>query len=195
MRTTLGVLGYEVEAGDFWTDGNNKNRRLRVDVGQTSFFAGREFRTFKEFYSTDGTQIAAGATYVVRAVVPINIILAGLELNFDNGVIRCRTVVGGTPGGTFSEVLPIFARNTMTERPAPFYTPQVALTAGGTHTGGTVLDTLRLKVENATGGASSVGSSEGDERGVVAGTYYFLLQNISAGIAEGTFKARWEERP
>lgn len=33
---------------DLMTDGGyGESRRVRVDVGQTGFFAGREFRTFK----------------------------------------------------------------------------------------------------------------------------------------------------
>jgi hypothetical protein len=168
---------------------DSKAPRIRVDVGQTGFFAGREFRTFKKL------NIANAATYVVRAVVPIDIILFGLELVIDNGHVEMYTKVGGVAGGAFAENLPIFNRNNMASRPTPLYTPQVLLTAGGTHSGGTELDIVRLKVENSSGAASSVGSTESDERGVAANTYYFVLSNIGSGIVEGTFKARWEERP
>lgn len=169
--------------------GNGVNPRLRVDVGQTSFFAGREFRTFKKL------NIANGTSYTVKAVVPINIILAGLELVIDNGHVEMTTYVAGTPGGVFSETLPILPCNTMTERPVTLYLPQVVLTAGGTLAGGTPIDIVRLKVENSSGSAASVGGKVSDERGVGANTYHFVLSNISSGIVEGTFKARWEERP
>lgn len=179
---------------DLYTDGSyGPNRRLRVDVGQTGFFAGREFRTFKEFSEPD-TEIANAATYVIKAVVPVDVILFGLECIIDNGHIKIETVLGGTEGGTFSETLPILPRNLMSERPTPLYTPLVVLTGGGTHTGGTVIDVIRLKVENSSGAASSVGAEQGDERGIAAGTYYFRLSNIGTGVVEGTFKARWEER-
>ncbi len=72
---------------------------------------------------------------------------------------------------------------------------QTALTAGGQHTGGTELDVIRLKVENASGAAASVGSAPQDERGIAPGTYYFRLENIGQGAATGTLKLRWEERP
>lgn len=171
--------------------------RLRVDSAQTSFFEGREFRTFKEL------NIAASATYVIKAVVPLNIILFGLEVALDSGNLRLGTYVGGTPGGTFSETLPIFNANNMslgTDRRRSYsglaYTPQVALTAGGTHTDGTELDVIRLLVANASGQAASVGNAPQNERGVAANTYYFRLLNLSGSAAiTGTFKARWEERP
>lgn len=176
---------------DIMTDGGNgPNRRLRVDVGQTGFFAGREFRTFTEI------NIAASTTFVVKAEVPINVILFGLKVVIESGQLRLATVAGGTAGGTFSGTLPIFARNNMTERPEPFYTSQVVLTSGGTHTGGTEIDVFRLKVNANTNQASTVGAESGDERGVAAATYYFRLQNLSATDAVvGVFSARWEERP
>lgn len=175
---------------DLLTDGGTgPNRRFRVDVGQTGFFAGREFRTFRRL------NITAGAIVVIKAVVPINIILFGLEANIYQGLLDVETVVGGTEGGTFSEALPIFPRNTMSERPTPIYTPLVVLTAGGTHTGGTVLDPLVVKAADNSNFAASVGSQSSDERGVGAGTYYIRLTAVTGqGDVLGTFKARWEER-
>lgn len=162
------------------------NPRLRVDVGEPSFFSGRQFRTYKEL------NIPLSTEYVIKAVVPLDIILYGLELELISGEMKLETVVGGTEGGAFSETLPIFPRNTMSERPTPLYTPQTVLTAGGTHTGGTVLDLLWTKTADNAQFAGSVGQVPGDERGVGAGTYYFRLNAIIA--ATGTFKARWEER-
>ena len=172
-----------------WQNGAGPNQRLRVDVGQTGFFAGREARTFREI------DLATGTTLVIKAVVPINIILFGLSLFLTNGSVKVETMVGGTEGGTFSETLPIFPRNTMSERPSPFYTPVVTLTAGGTHTGGTVLDVLLAQTTNVGSQSASVGVETGDERGVGAGTYYFRLTASGSGNSIGVFKARWEERP
>lgn len=173
------------------TDGGieGNNPRLRVDVGQTGFFDGREFRTFKEL------NIAASAVYVIKAVVPLNVILFGLEAVIEAGHLKLETCVGGTEGGVFAETLPIFKRNNMSTAPA--YTGVVVLTAGGTLTGSpTILDITRIKTNNISGQASSVGSVEGDERGIAVGTYYFRLTNLSASdIITGTLKARWEERP
>lgn len=159
------------------------------------FAQGRQFRTYKEFSSESGGGIPEGSTYVMRAIVPTNIILTGLELALDNGFIRLRSVAGGAGGGTFSEGIPVYPRNTMTDVPAPVYQSVVNLTGGGTHTGGgTVLDVLRVKVENSIGAAATVGGFQSDERGIGPGTYYFLFSNIGQGIAEGVFHAQWTER-
>jgi hypothetical protein len=160
--------------------------RIRVDVAQTGFFAGTEFRTFRRL------SIAAGASLVIRAVVPIDVILFQLALELVDGWVDVETVTAGTPGGSFSETLPIFRRNNMSV--APVVVPQVVLTAGGTHTGGTVLDVLAARASGATAQASSVGNHLTDERGIAPGTYYFRLTNPGSGTATGVFRAWWEER-
>jgi hypothetical protein len=183
------VVGGTVNPSDILISGGGitgTNPRIRVDVGEPSFFDGRQFRTFKEL------NIALAATYVIKAVTTKNIILYGLELFLTSGEIKLSTVTGGTEGGTFSETLPLFPRNTMSERPTPIYTSTTVLTAGGTHTGGTILDLLWEKTADNSNFAASVGAVPGDERGVGAGTYYFRLNAIVA--ATGVFKARFEER-
>lgn len=172
---------------DLLTDGGTgPNRRLRVDVAQTGFFAGREFRTFREL------NLTLGETYVVRAVVPVNIILFANVLTLTSGEVKMYTSVGGTEGGTFSETLPILPRNTMSERPTPVYTPVVTLNAGGTLTGETNIDIVWVKAADNTNFAGNVGGQLGEERGVGANTYHFKLQAISA--ATGVWSAWWEER-
>lgn len=158
--------------------------RLRVDVGQTSFFEGREFRTFKEW------SVPITAAYVVRAEVPMDIILWELGVVLEEGAVRIETVAGGTPSGSFAEVLPVFPANTMANRPAPAYVPTVVLSAGGGHADGTVLDVIRAKTSGNSNFASSVGAQAGAERGVGTGVYYF---RITLTGAIGVFKARWEE--
>lgn len=171
--------------------------RVRVDPDQTSFWKGREFRTFKEL------NIAGSAEYVIKAIVPINIILTKLEVAIEAGFLRIGTYVGGTSGGSFGETLPIFNANNMSAGidhrknfSGAIYTAQIALTAGGTHTGGTELDVVRLKAASVSVQTQSVGSAPFDQRGVSANTYHFRLLNLSSmDIITGTFKARWEERP
>lgn len=168
------------------TDPSRENSRLRVDVGQTSFFAGREFRSFKEF------NLTTGANYVIKAVVPLDVILFELSFTLTSGEVKLYTKTGGTEDGSFSETLPIIPRNSMSERPTPFYTPQTVLTAGGTHSGGTTLDLIWSKVSDNSNKASNSDASIGAERGIAAGTYYFIAQAVSA--ATGVIHARWEER-
>lgn len=165
--------------------------RVKVDLAQTSFFEGREFRSFKEL------NIVGAATYVIRAVVPTNIILSQLQLDLDNGWVRCGTYVGGTPGGTFAETLPVLMRNNMSVGGDKRYNPTagVVLTAGGTHTGGVELDVLRLKASTSNANVSSVGTGIGDERGIAANTYYFRLLNLGpTEVVTGTVHMVWEER-
>lgn len=170
--------------------------RFRVEVGEHSFFEKLQFRTFKEFDAASGTAIAAGTTYVIKAVVPVDVILLGLTLTCDNGQGKVETVVGGTAGGTFSETLPIFNQNNMAnEGPQPIPTSQSVLTAGGTHTGGTRLDVFRIKVATASGQASNVDAAQGTQRGVGPNTYHFRVVNTGSGNMEGTLHAHWEERP
>lgn len=175
---------------DLLTDGGDgPNRRLRVDIGQTGFFSGREFRTFREF------SIAAGQTLVLRIVVPINAILLEQSVELDSGSIRITNAAGGTEGGSFAETLPIIGKNNMSERPTPLYTPQIVFTAGGTHTGGFVFDIHRVVAATATAQQSTVGNIIGDERGVAVGTYYVRYENFGSGAATGTLWFFWEERP
>ena len=170
--------------------------RIRTEPGEHSFFEKLQFRTFKEFDVTAGTAIAAGATYVIKAVVPVDIILLSLTLQADNGQARVETYAGGTPGGTFSETLPTFNQNNMAnEGPTPIPTSQAVLTAGGTHTGGTRLDVFRLKVATATGQSSNIDSAQGTQRGVAPATYHIRIVNFGSGSLEGVLHAHWEERP
>jgi hypothetical protein len=175
-----------------WT---NRFAGTQVEYPLPAFFDGREFRTFKEL------SIPANGTYVMRATVPLDVIFFGLEVTIDLGTLRLATVVGGTPGGTFSEVLPRFATNNMApghnhkdDYPG-VYMPQCMLHGGGTHTGGTTLDVIRLKASPSGGGSSVQYALQGD-RGIAVGTYYFRFQNLDATNAiNGVFKARWEEKP
>lgn len=171
----------------FYTDNDGANARLRVDVAQTGFFAGREFRTFYE-WTVSTTEVR-----VIKAVVPLNIILFELGMvPVLEGEIRIETLLGGTEGGVFGTPLPIFPTNTMSDKPQPPYVNQVLLTTGGTLTGGTLLDPTAGKTSDNANFASSVGAGQGAERGVAANTYYFRM---TATALRGIFKARWEERP
>lgn len=172
---------------DLLTDGGDgPNRRLRVDVAQTGFFAGREFRTWKEL------SLTLGQVYVVKAVVPNDIILFGNVLNLVTGEVKMYTSIGGTEGGSYSETLPILGRNNMSERPAPFYTPVVTLTAGGTLTGETNIDLVWVKTADNSNFSGNVGNGLGEERGVAANTYHFKITAVTA--ATGVWSAWWEER-
>lgn len=165
------------------------NPRVRVDLAQTGFFEGREFRTFREF------NITAGATLVLKIVVPVDAILLEQGIELDSGSVRITNATAGTEGGVFAEALPIIGKNNMSDRPTPLYAPVITFHAGGTHTGGFVFDIHRTVASNATAQQATVGRTVGDERGIAAGTYYVRYANIGSGAATGTLWFIWEERP
>lgn len=169
------------------TDDNGPYSRIRVDVGQTGFFAGREARTFYEF------SIASGETQVIKVVSQTDTIVQVFAVELELAEIRVELVVGGTEGGIFDTALPIFKTNTMST--ASDYTPQVTMNRGGTHTGGTVVDLLTA-VSGANPNKSVASSaSENLPQGFAAGTFYIKLINTDGATATGIFRARWEERP
>jgi len=168
------------------TDSNGPNARLRVDVGQTGFFAGREYRTFRRL------DIASGQSLVIRAVTTRDVVLFGLSIDLIGGQIDMETRIGGTAGGTFSETMPVINRNLMTISPNVAST--TVLTAGGTHTGGTVIDVLMAKTGGNSNFAGNVGVATSDERGIAPGTYYFVIAASGGDAAVGVMHARWEER-
>lgn len=168
------------------TDGNGDYARMRVDVGQTGFFAGREARTFYQF------EIAEDATEVIKVVSQTDTIVQSFSVELDLAEIRVELVVGGTEGGTFNTPLPIFKTNTMST--ASNYTPTVTMNRGGTHTGGTVVDLL-FAISGANPNKSvSQSASENQPQGFSAGTFYIRLTNTNGNTAKGIFRARWEER-
>lgn len=185
-RIFLFLSGYT----DLLTDGGDgPNRRLRVDVGQTGFFAGREFRTFKRY------ELAGSASVYVKVVSPVNFILQGLGLQVDLGHVHLEAYAGVTEGESFSVALPILGANRMTERPLPLYESQMTMHDGGSFTGGTMLDLLSVKADTQSSQSTTQDASVAGERGLPAGSYYLKIINQENSAAELIIRARWEERP
>ena len=168
------------------TDGDGDYARMRVDVGQTGFFAGREARTFYEF------SIPSGTEQVIKVVSQSDTIVQVFAVELELAEIRVELVVGGTEGGTFNTPLPIFKTNTMST--ASTYTPQVTMNLGGTHTGGTVVDLLTAVSGPNPNKSVASSASENLPQGFSAGTFYIRLINTDGATASGIFRARWEER-
>jgi hypothetical protein len=185
-----GTYAERVEAyppAKLMTDGDGDYARVRVDVGQTGFFAGREARTFYEF------SIPNGQSQVIKVVSLTDTIVQNFSIELDLASLRLELVVGGTEGGTFNTPLPIFPTNTMST--ASDYTPQVTMNRGGTHTGGTVVDLLTAISGANPNKAVSQTATEALPQGFSAGTFYIRLINTDGATATGIFRARWEERP
>lgn len=168
------------------TDREGPSQRLRVDPGQTGWFAGREFRALREF------NLGAAGVRVFKLVFPVDTIVWGIGVGLLSGEIRLENVSAGTEGGTFSESLLVIPRNAMTERPSPNYVAQNTILTGGTYTGGTVTDVLMLKTADNSNFANTVGAGQEDERGAPPGTYFIRVTAVSAAV--GVVKIRWEER-
>ena len=185
-----GTYAERVEAyppAKLMTDGDGDFSRLRVDAGNTGFFAGREARTFYQF------SIPNGQSQVIKVVSLTDTIVQNLILELDLASVRLELVVGGTEGGTFATPLPIFKTNTMST--ASDYVPQVTMNRGGTHTGGTVVDVLTAISGANENKSVSQTATEDLPQGFAAGTFYIRLINTDGATATGIFRARWEERP
>lgn len=164
--------------------------RIKVDVSNTAFWEGKEYRTSYEFSISD--------TQVFKFVSPVDFILQKQELTSDNNGVKFTAYRAsqGVEGGTFSEAIPIYKVNSMSETPS--VPNQVSITSGGSFTpnsGETSVETIRLRVSNASGQRSTITGTVGDERGLPAGTYYLVLENITgSGSATGVYDLKWEER-
>ena len=163
------------------TDGDGAYSRVRVDVGQTSFWSGKQFRTFQKL------EIAAAGTVAIRATVGVNIVLYETSFNTENSSIEVQLKAGGTADGPWTS-MPVIRKNTMTT--APVIASQVALDYDGNHTGGTIIDLVRV----VAGNKEANFAGESSERGVGPGTYYYVVTNTGNSTATVIFTGWWEER-
>lgn len=172
---------------DLFTNNSGEARRLRVDVAQTGFFLGTEFRSFYEF------NIPANSNVALKFSCPVNFILFSQSLTVDAGSIKYTAELGGTETSPFI-ALPIIGKNRMSTRPQPYYEAQATFGQGGLVSGGTIVDVARVVTSSATSQQVTVGGQQSDERGLPAGDYYIRLSNFSNGAATGVYSLFWEER-
>lgn len=163
------------------TDGDGPFARLRVDVGQTGFWAGRMFRTFQKL------EIPSTGVVTIRATVPVNIVLHDTSFFVEGSSIEMQLRVGGTAAGPWTP-LPVIRVNTQTT--APLLANNVTLDYDGAHTGGTMIDLIRIPAGNKSSNISAASA----ERGVGPGTYYYVITNIGNQLATVVFSGIFEER-
>ena len=183
---------------DLLTDGGDgPSRHLRVDNGQTGFFARRMWSLNYEFATANPI---AGTPLVFRFVIPVNFIIHAHYLTVDQGGLTLRTYEAsqGTPGGTFGAPQILISENRMTEE-AP-YVFQGQVTSGGTFTptaGQVPITPLRVRTAGATAQQSSVGQGTVTEKGRNAGEYYAVLSRMTgvSGDCTGVYTIVIEERP
>lgn len=179
---------------DLLTDGGfGQSRRVRVDPGQTGFFAGKFFRSYIEALIP-----VAGPSVQFRFTSPIDFILWSQVLELTQGALELRVYTGATSSGSWT-ARPIIGVNRMAECPHPLYASQVALETGGNFTGGTEVDLIKVRTAAANNGAQNVGA-EASERGLPAGVYHGRFQTLTGGVtvndaAQLLYSLLWEERP
>lgn len=171
--------------------------RVRVDPGQTGFFAGRMFRSF-----FSGMVPLAGPAVAFRFTSPVDFILWRQALSITQGALQLSIFTGATPSGSWSQ-LPIIGVNRMSERPTPLYSPLVTIETGGSFTGGAQVDAMLLRAGANQGNQSSQNvGGETTERGLPAGVYFGSLSTLTGGAgfvavadpAQFLMELTWEER-
>lgn len=181
---------------DLVTDPRGTTPRIKVDPGQTGFFARRMWSIAYEFATANPI---ADTPLVFRFIIPTDFIIHAHSLTVDSGGVVLRTYREdqGTAGGTFS---PLFlqSENDMGEQPA--YQFETIAGIGGTFTpttGQLPITPLRVRTSGATAQQSSVGGSVVSEKGRAAGTYYAVLSRMTgvSGNCTGVYNLVIEERP
>lgn len=168
----------------------NRNNRVKVDSELGSFYAGTQFRTFKEI------TLAPAAVLNLKMVRPIDIIIRGFSMHVNNGEMRCEIYRGATPGGTWNSALPILGKCEFTDNPLPLYASQCSLTSGGTFSGGTLYDLMHVKTAGASGQAATIGNEMESQLGAPAGsTGIYSFSNPGNSSATAIFAMWWEELP
>jgi len=177
------------------TDKNGASARLRVDPGQTGFFAGKMFRSYIESVIP-----VAGPSIQFKFVSPIDFILWEQRLTLTQGALRFEIYTGATDSGGWTTNLPIIGVNRMSERPTPFYASQITIQTGGNFTGGTQVDEMIVRCGTNQGNQSSTNAgAESSERGLPAGTYFGRFSTLTGGVtpvdaAQMLYTLLWEER-
>lgn len=174
---------------DLLTNNAGPYTRMRVDVGQTGFFAGREFRATYEF------NIPVAETRTVRAdTTLIDVVLQLLQCDLWAGSLRMEVWAGGTESASFTVPVPVRRTNRMTSSDLSYLPKAVFLATGTVGTDGTLTDVSELETGQ---GANHKHEFVADSLpfGVSKGLYYFKLINDGNAAARGILRIRYEERP
>lgn len=173
--------------------GTGPSTRLRVDPGQTGFFAGRFFRSYIEALIP-----VAGPSVQFRFTSPVDFILWSQVMELTQGALELRIYTGATSTGAWTQ-RPVIGVNRMAERPQPPYSAQATLETGGNFTGGTEVDLIKVRTSSANNSAQNVGLTS-SERGLPAGVFHGRFATLAGGLtvndaAQLLYSLQWEERP
>ena len=161
------------------------NSRLKVDVGQTGFWEGREFRFDYEI----------SEPIIFKFSSPIDFILQAQELFSHDGesTLTVWRANQGAPSGTFNAPAQIIPNNRMSSTPS--YTGVITITSGGSFTPtdsdvNLAGEHIKAKASTSTAQRNTVGSGGVNERGLPAGDYYLVFAGTDA-----SYRLVYEERP
>lgn len=169
------------------TDDREGYARIRVDNSETSFFIGKQFRTFKKI------TLASGATYTIKVVATTDVNVLDEDFSIDTGTVELNIYTGATPTGTFTDTLPVLRKNSMST--APVYASGTTITGGTgiTLSGGTQIDVQRLVASSSTARAATT-TVDISSRGIPPGTYLYQFTNAWNGSSIIILHSYWEER-
>ena len=181
--------------GDLLTSPKYFVRRVQVDVGNTGFFGGREFRFFREL-----TIPSNQSRWTRVTVVDDGIILRLQKLTVDAGAIRFRAWRDTNPAGLTLSVPAspdsgLFSNNNLPSVPA--YTGKTVVENAPENAdpvGGIVAESIRVRSSGSTAQASTVGQSVIGERGIGPGKYWLEFENITNSESIGVYDLIFEER-
>ena len=158
---------------------------MLVEESSAAFREGRQYFAFHEF-SVNGNSSAA-----IKVVIASDTLMRDFFVETISSNMSVEIVSGGTEGGSFNVPIPIFPTNNMSS--APVRPTTSVFTAGGTVTGGTVLDKFLLNAGNNINQSTRQHGGEAFPVGFPAGTYYVRLTTLVNTTGIGIFKARWSE--
>jgi hypothetical protein len=180
------------------TSSNPDFARLSVDVGQTGFFEGREFRWVRKL------SLSSGVTQWFKFNCPVPFILyeqaiKATQGHFEFYAYRAADVSVTTPFE--GDALPSFGKNSSPEREVVegggFYVQQSTIRGGGALTlvnADNYADFDEVKTSGNANQSTSVGGSENSQRYLPAGDYYLGFVPVG-GAAIGSWRLVIGERP
>ena len=177
------------------TDGGvGHSARIRVDQGQTGFFAGRTFQA-----SIEAVMPVAGPSIQFKFVSPVDFILRDQRLTITQGAVDLRIYQDATESGTWAAGN-VYDVNRMAQRPQPYYSRQAQFLTGGNFTGGTQISAPILLRASAQNASAQNMDAQVSEQGRAASTYYGRIKTLTGGLtvndaAQFVYTLVWEERP
>ena len=162
---------------------DSENARVKVDVGQTGFFDGRQFRLY----------LIISSPIVVKFTSPVDFILQEQVLSSNDGIATFAAYRSdqGSAAGVFDGAVNTFNNNQTST--VPPYAGVITQLTGGSFTpdaGSQPLEIITVKAATSNNRRQTVGGGSIAERGLSAGTYYLKFTGSDA-----EYNLIYEERP